>query len=378
MRRCNCGLFETMSAIPWKIREAVRAAMDYPARHRAVASFAGLRRAAGGVPLVGFGGVLESGLVHGGAVKLLPLREKFGGPGSELNILYAVSSKQPRFAADLFAHCRERGIAIVWNQNGVGYPAWAGSETERLNRPMRSLRAMASYVIYQSEFCRESAEKFLGPCPIGSEVLYNPVDLEKFHPPADALPVRPLKLLTLGTHAYPERVFAAIECLSILRAGGIEAALTIAGRLLWRGGDEDVRRLVRSLKLESSTTILPPFSQEEAANLYRAHHIVLHPKYMDPCPTVAIEALASGCPVVGSNSGGMPELVGSDCGILVAAATDWSRMVTPAGADLAGAVQTLVLRLEAARAAARQRAERLFDVRKWLARHAEIFSGVLR
>ncbi|MEI6493840.1 MAG: glycosyltransferase family 4 protein, partial [Verrucomicrobiota bacterium] len=302
----------------------------------------------------------------------------FGGPGSEINILYAVSSKQPRFAADLFAHCRKRDIAIVWNQNGVGYPAWAGSEAERLNRPMRSLRAMASYVIYQSEFCRESAGKFLGPCPTGAEVLYNPVDLEKFHPPANALPARPLKLLALGTHGYPERVFATLECLSILRAGGIEAVLTIAGRLLWRGGDRDVCRLVRALKLEAAVTILPPFSQEEAAKLYRSHHIVLHPKYMDPCPTVAIEALASGCPVVGSNSGGMPELVGSDCGILVAATTDWSRMVTPTGAELAGAVQSLALRLEPARASARQRAERLFDVRKWVASHAEIFSGLLR
>ncbi len=367
-----------MSAIPWKLRETLRATIDFPARRRAVASFAGLRRAAGSLPLVGFGGVLEAGPVHGGAVKLLPLRETFGGPGSEFNILYAVSSKQPRFAADLFAHCRKRDIAIVWNQNGVGYPAWAGSEAERLNRPMRSLRAMASYVIYQSEFCRESAGKFLGPCPTGAEVLYNPVDLEKFHPPANALPARPLKLLALGTHGYPERVFATLECLSILRAGGIEAVLTIAGRLLWRGGDRDVCRLVRALKLEAAVTILPPFSQEEAAKLYRSHHIVLHPKYMDPCPTVAIEALASGCPVVGSNSGGMPELVGSDCGILVAATTDWSRMVTPTGAELAGAVQSLALRLEPARASARQRAERLFDVRKWVASHAEIFSGLLR
>ena len=114
------------------------------------------------------------------------------------------------------------------------------------------------------------------------------------------------------------------------------------------------------------------------ANLYRSHHIVLHPKYMDPCPTVAIEALASGCPVVGSNSGGMPELVGQDCGILVPTVTDWSRMSTPSGSDLASAVQSLTLRLEPTRAAARQRAECLFDVRKWVARHAEIFAGVLR
>ena len=99
---------------------------------------------------------------------------------------------------------------------------------------------------------------------------------------------------------------------------------------------------------------------------------------MDPCPTVAVEALASGCPVVGSRSGGMPELVGLDCGVLVEAATDWSRLITPSGAELAEAVQIITPRLESAGKAARQRAENLFDSRKWVARHAEIFSALLR
>ncbi|MFA7342780.1 MAG: glycosyltransferase family 4 protein [Terrimicrobiaceae bacterium] len=365
-----------MSMVPWQIRDAVRAWIECPQRRRAAEGFARIRRDTGSVPSVGFGGVLEAGPLHGGAVKLLPLREAFGG-GDAINILYAVSSKQPRFASDLFAHCRKSGIRIVWNQNGVGYPAWAGRESERLNRPMRSLRAMADHVIYQSEFCRESAEKFLGPCAVKSEVLYNPVDLEKFHPPANEPPGKPLRLLALGTHGYAGRVFAAVECLSILRAGGIEATLTIAGRMLWRDADGEVRRLVRVRKLESAVAILPPFSQEEAAELYRSHHMVLHPKYMDPCPTVVVEALASGCPVVGSKSGGMPELVGPDGGVLVEAAADWARMITPTGAELAAAVGALLPRLADARVAARQRAQRLFDVTGWVARHAEIFSGVL-
>ena len=365
------------SLIPWQARQRIRSVLEYPARRAARKKLALIRRAAH--LSVGFGDVLEEGrTVHGGAVKLLPLRKAFGGNEREFSILYAVSSSQPGFAADLFAHCRRCGIQIVWNQNGVGYPAWAGSESERLNGPMRALRAMAGYVVYQSEFCRVSADKFLGPCALPSEILFNPVDLEKFCPPEIVPDVTPLRLLTLGTHGYPERVFSAIRCLDELRRGGIESSLTIAGRFQWKSAESQVSGLIRQLGLERHVVVLPPFTQDEAADLYRSHHIVLHPKYMDPCPTVAVEALASGCPVVGSRSGGMPELVGPDCGVLVEAATDWSRLITPSGAELAEAVQIITPRLESAGKAARQRAENLFDSRKWVARHAEIFSALLR
>jgi len=360
------------SLIPWQIRRRIRSVLEIPERRAARKKMALIRRA--GHLSVGFGDVLDAGRpVHGGAVKLLPLRKAFGGNEQEFSILYAVSSSQPGFAADLFSRCRECGILIVWNQNGVGYPAWAGRESERLNGPMRSLRAMADYVIYQSEFCRVSANKFLGPCELPSEILYNPVDLEKFCPPDRRPDANPLRLLTLGTHGYPERVFSTIHCLDALRRGGIEASLTIAGRFQWKAGEEQVVRLIRRLGLEKRVTILPPFSQDEAARLYREHHIVIHPKYMDPCPTVAVEALASGCPVVGSRSGGMPELVGPDCGVLVEAATDWSRLITPSGSELADAVAELLPRLPEYSLAARRSAEERFDVGQWLDAHARIF-----
>ena len=362
--------------IPWQFRRHIRSLLEIPARRAAGKTLALIRRS--GHLAVGFGDVLDGGRpIHGGAVKLLPLRKAFGGNEREFSLLYAVSSSQPGFAMDLFNRCRECGIRIVWNQNGVGYPAWAGSESERLNGPMRALRTMADYVVYQSEFCRVSADKFLGPCGLPSEILYNPVDLEKFCPPERRSDVNPLRLLTLGTHGYPERVFSTIHCLDALRRSGIESSLTIAGRFQWKAGEAQVSGLIRQLGLEKHVTILPPFSQDEAARLYREHHIVIHPKYMDPCPTVAVEALASGCPVVGSRSGGMPELVGPDCGVLVEAAMDWSRLITPSGAELADAVRTLLPRLESASQSARHRAENLFDARKWVARHAEIFSRLI-
>jgi glycosyltransferase involved in cell wall biosynthesis len=367
-----------MVTLPWQIKEALRQVVSTPERMARRRVWRGVRRHSSRDPHLAFGGVLDgTGLVHGGAVKLLALRDAFPSNESDFNLLYLVSSAQPPFARDLVRLCKERGVVFVWNQNGVGYPAWAGREMERHNAPMRSLRALADFVIYQSEFCRTSAEKFLGSWTGPSATLVNPVDLETFQPPASPLPVKPLRLLAMGTQNYRERVFSTVDCLAVLRKNGIEATLTIAGNLQWPAAQAEVAGHVAAHGLVDAVTVLPAFTQEEAVRLYQGHHLVLHPKYLDPCPTVAIEALACGLPVVGSASGGLPELVPADCGRLIPVPLDWERLLTPTGSQLAAAVDDLLPRLPEFSAAARRHAEARFDARKWTARHAEIFRSLL-
>lgn len=359
-------------------RSALRGVLDRPARRAAARARAGLTRAAGSDPVVAFGGVLDTGgLVHGGAVKLLHLRRGLAGDERNFNVLYLVSSAQPAFAEDLVDLARSRGIRFVWNQNGVGYPAWAGRESERHNRPMRALRAAADFVVYQSAFCRDSAERFLGSHPGPSSILFNPVDLDAFRPAPEPPPARPLRLLAMGTQNYAGRVLSAIDALQALRRGGVEATLTVAGNLQWREANGQMDRYVASLGLTGQVTFRPPFSQEEAVRLYQTHHIVLHPKYLDPCPTVAIEALACGLPVIGSATGGMPELVPSDCGRLVAAPTDWNRLITPSGTDLAAAVAEILPHWDTFHRAARRQAEAAFSASAWVAAHRTLFRDLL-
>lgn len=56
----------------------------------------------------------------------------------------------------------------------------------------------------------------------------------------------------------------------------------------------------------------------EVARLYDAADVFVHAARVDTFPTVILEALASGVPVVGSAVGGVPEQIREDTGVLVA------------------------------------------------------------
>ncbi len=360
------------------IRGALRGVVDFPRRKRQRSEWEHIRYADGAAPVLGLGGLLAPGrFVHGGAVKLLSLRDAMTTDEERFNVLYLVSSAQPEFAEDLVAACRRQGIKFVWNQNGVGYPGWAGAEAARHNVPMRKLRAAADFVVYQSEFCRSSAGRFLGLCANPSVVLLNPVDLTKFTPRQQPLPFAPLRLLAMGTQNYRQRVVAVLDCVRALRRTGLECTLTVAGPLLWRNAETDLGNLIEQPDLAGAVSVRPAFGQDEAPAIYREHHILVHPKYLDPCPTVVAEALACGLPVVGSRSGGIPEMTDPECAGLIDVPLVWDRLITPSGDELAGAVRRIAGDLADASRAARRRAESLFDARRWVETHREIFQNLL-
>lgn len=365
-------------SIPWQIAAALRGVLDLPERARFRKSRAGISRATSCDPVLSFGGVLERReFLHGGAIKLLHLRDAFPTSAESFNILYLVSSAQPPFARDLWELCQRNGIKLVWNQNGVAYRGWAGAEAERFNGPMRWLRDRADYVVYQSGFCRTASDEFLGPADRPSSILFNPVDLEKFSPAPEPLPAEPLRLLSLGTHSYPDRVLSAVQCLSVLRKDGVDATLTVAGKMEWPGAADQVRAEIQKLGLEDVVRLLPAFTQDEAVALYRGHHIVLHPKYLDPCPTVVIESLACGLPVVGSASGGLPEMIPSNCGALIPVPLVWDRMITPPAEEWVVAVKKVIPHLAEFSKAARQHAVQNFRAETWIADHRRIFENLL-
>ena len=135
----------------------------------------------------------------------------------------------------------------------------------------------------------------------------------------------------------------------------------------------EVEEKIRGLGIGDCVRRIPAYRQEVAPAIYRAAHILLHPKYKDPCPTVPIEAMACGLPVLGSASGGMSELVSRDAGVLIDVPESWEENYWPAPTAMADAVETIMGRYAEFREAARATAEARFSKQGWVAQHRRVF-----
>ena len=301
--------------------------------------------------------------VAGGTGKFQRLAQRFPNSPDDFSLLYLGSTWLPRDLRQLLWLARRRGVPVVVNQSGVAYPGWAGAQTEELNRPFRRALLAADHVLYQSEFCKRSADEFLGE-PRGSwEVLYNAVDVAHFTP-GDAPRGGPVLLLA-GDQTQAYRLEVALRTLAHLP----DARLIVTGRLV-----EDPGPLLRGLELGDRVELTGRYAQRDAPALFRRAHLLLHTKVKDPCPSAVIEAMACGLPVVYAASGGTVELVGDDAGIGVSHPGGWERDEPPDPAALADAVRTVLAAREGFADAARRRAVERFALGPWLDRHAALFA----
>jgi glycosyltransferase involved in cell wall biosynthesis len=358
-------------------RDVARTARDA----RRWAAIARAPRPAEGAPRVFYGRdriPARSEPAHGGTVKFQALQDEFPNEPRGFDVLYLGSSTLPADSRTLIWLARRRGAGVVWNQDGVAYRGWYGDGFENVNRPFARALHEADHVFFQSEFCKLSADRFLGKREGPWEILYNPVDVERFTP-APTERARDLTVLLGGNQYQRYRFESAARAFAIVARERGDARLLVSGRLSWTQADDPpeaertARRLVEELGIAGRVEFVGAYVQDDAPTLMRRADLLLHTKYNDPCPGVVLEAMASGLPVVYSASGGVPELVGADAGIGIDAPFDFEQDHPPDPEALAAAVLTVAQRLDDFGEAARRRAVERFDVRAWVQRHRELF-----
>ena len=314
---------------------------------------------------------------HGGTVKFQQLQRVFPNESRAFNILYLGSSNRPADSSALKRLARAHRGAIVLNQDGVAYPGWHGPGWERTNEPLAELLHAADHVFFQSAFCKRSADRFLGDRQRAWEILHNPVDTERFV--LGERGARPLTLLLGGNQYQRYRFESAVRALALV-AQERETRLLVGGRISWhadaRKAEQEAAELIEETGVVELVELVGTFTQRDAPGLYRRADVLVHTKYNDPCPTVVLEAMASGLPVVHSESGGTPELVG-DTGVGVPAPEDWERDHPPEPEVLMRAILEAADRREELGLAARARAVDRFDLRRWIGRHRELFEELV-
>ncbi len=152
------------------------------------------------------------------------------------------------------------------------------------------------------------------PVKFGSS--WNGVDLEAFTPRVDFLePSIPLRVLFIGRIDPNKGPDIAADAVTELRKEGIPISLTVAGGLWFYGHGDEMNdpyfRLLKSKMDAAEASCLGHVVRADVPKLIRDHDVVcVLSRSQEPFSLVALEAMASGCAVVASNRGGLPEACG--------------------------------------------------------------------
>ena len=143
-------------------------------------------------------------------------------------------------------------------------------------------------------------------------VLLNPYDDKQFYRDPRVTPGR--DVLLVGRLVAEKGAHVLVEALACLKRYGVSVRSTVVG-----AGPENDRLSEMVLKngLQEDLDMKGPVLGANLADIYKQHRIVVIPSIgFEPFGLVALEAIASGCVVLASDTGGLREATGR-CGVTV-------------------------------------------------------------
>lgn len=171
----------------------------------------------------------------------------------------------------------------------------------------RDINALSDVVVANSEAVRNHILSFVPEAKV--EVSYPPVHIPT--PATDLEPLRSesddLSIVCVGTLCEPKGQVTVIEALGHLRNAGIVARATFVGAEAPRGYGSALQLLAADRGVVEQVEILPP--SENVGEIVSAADVAVMPSRFEAFGRTTLEYMLLGKPVVGSNSGGTPELI---------------------------------------------------------------------
>jgi glycosyltransferase involved in cell wall biosynthesis len=203
-----------------------------------------------------------------------------------------------------------RGTPVVVSLRGSDVPGY-DPHNSSLQRAHRLLAPLTRWIWRRADrvvaVCESLGQLALRTWPdLRYAVVPNGVDLTLFHPadPATRHPSKKIRCLAVARLIERKGVGDLLRALAVLERGRFE--LEIVGG----GADEQVLRdLATRMGVAQDVRFLGPLSRTKVAERYRKADLFTLPSSAEAFGNVFAEALASGLPIVGSATGGIPDLV---------------------------------------------------------------------
>ncbi len=319
--------------------------------------------------------------IGGPAVRIARMKRAFGNAWVRPNIIYVSSSWNEEYFSSALRLKRRRGVRLVYNQNGFYYPAWYKGDWRKKNEAMVRVQRESDFVIFQSQYCRDTQLELSGWLPERHAVLHNCAP--PMGPPVSAPRTKKICWLSgVFTPSSGHILTPCLEAFELLARKHGEAApkLIIAGVFpeskTTANWTREVFSRMDQLQAKEVLQYLGPYRPAELPALLRTVSVALHLKYKDDCPNAVVERMGLGIPHIFSQSGGTPELVG-DAGIGIAVSDSWEEKIPVAADKLALAIEEFFQGSVDYRSRALQRAQEQFSWENYLEVHRRIFAEVL-
>lgn len=200
--------------------------------------------------------------------------------------------------------------------NGTRVIAWLHNENRPDPRNLAANRSAVDHYIAVSSYIRDWTIRHHDILPARITAVLNAVNPQTFYPRPDVdVPPAVVKVLFASRIDRNKGPDLAADAVATLRAEGLPVTLTVAGGIWWYNHGHEMEdpyfRELRDKMERANANYLGHVTRDRIPALFRDHDIVcLLSRSHDPCPLVCLEALGSGCALLASTRGGIPEVCG--------------------------------------------------------------------
>lgn len=146
-------------------------------------------------------------------------------------------------------------------------------------------------------------------------VLPMPVNIQRFSPSKRRLAPsahpegkteKTKTILCVAKYTKQKRLDTLIEALSLLKDEGLDFKAILIGE---GEEEENLKKMIQTQALSKEITLLPLMSQQELSRYYSESDLVVLPSVDEGFGLVLVEAQLCQTPVIGADSGGIPDII---------------------------------------------------------------------